>query len=172
MPPIFILIVELILLLHALTINHPDIMVVELTSVLLFISIFEMILVSIEMHDHYQTNNLDRVLTIKIDDFIMGRKREKNVKTLVEEFINQNPKYKKHRNKIYHICCQVMQTHEEEAMEKELESKLKKFIKKRKQRSVDDLLKDFIKKYPKYRKFRQKVYQKICTIKGAPFNNK
>ena len=69
-PPFLILIVEAVLLLHALTIDVPDIMVVELTGILLIISMIEILLVSREIHEHYTKNNFDRVLTIKLDDFI------------------------------------------------------------------------------------------------------
>ena len=165
-PPFLILIVEGILLIHAFTIDVPDIMVVELTTILLAISIIEIVLVTKEIHDRYQIGNFDRILTIKIDDFLMTREKEKNVKKLVEEFIQTHQNYKKHRSKIYHICCQVMETHKEEEMEKDLDSKLKNFIKRRKTKTVDEILSEFVKKYPKYKKYSQDVYQKICVIKG------
>lgn len=170
-PPFLILILELILIAHALTLDVADMIVVELTAILLVISIIEILFVSREMHEHYQSNNFDRILTIKIDDFILDRKKEKNVKRIIEEFIKQNPKHKKDRSEIYHICCQVMETHKEEAWEKDLDNKLKNFISRRKQKNVDDILEAFIKKHPKYKKFRQDVYQKICIMMGKS-NNK
>jgi len=163
-PPFFILVVELILLLHAFTIDHPDIMVVELTSVLLFISIIEIILVSKEIHEEYQKSNFDRTLTIRLDDFITEQK-QKNVKKIVEDFISQYPKYKKHRSKIYHISCQVMETHKEEKLEKDIDENLRKYFKKRKDNTVDEILSSFIKKYPKYKKYSSEVYQMICELK-------
>ena len=163
-PPFLILILEVILLAHALTLDVSDMIVVELTAILLVISIIEIFFVSREIHEHYQTNTFDRILTIKIDDFILARKKEKNVKKIIGEFIEQNPKYRKNRNKIYHICCQVMETHKEEAWEKDLEYNLKNFISKQKQKNVDDILEGFIKKHPKYKKVRQDVYQKICFM--------
>jgi len=165
-PPFLILFVEVVLLAHALTINVPDIMVVELTMVLLIISIIEIIFVSTEMHEHYTKSNFDRILTIRLDDFIIERK--KNVKELVEEFIEKYPYYSSYRNEIYHTTCQIMETHKEEAWEEALIKKLKPFIKRRKKMNVDDILKTFIKKHPQYKKSPGKVYQMICGIMGTP----
>ena len=164
-PPFLILFVEGVLLVHAFTIDVPDIMVVELTTILLVISIVEILFVSREMHEHYQRNNFDRILTIKLDDFVIQRK-DKNVKKIVTDFTEQHPEYESHRNEIYHITCQIMETHEEEAWEEELTGKLEKFVKRRKKMNVDDLLKAFLKKYPSYKKYRTKIYEKICQIKG------
>jgi len=163
-PPFLILFVECVLLAHAFTIEATDIMVVELTTILLIISMVEILLVSKEMHEHYQRGNFDRVLTIKLDDFMTQRK-DKNVKKIVTDFIDQYPKYEKYRNEIYHIACQVLETHEEEEWERALNEKLKKFISKKKKMTVDDLLKAFIKKYPLYKKYKGKIYEKICQIK-------
>ena len=63
-PPFLILIVEAVLLIHALTIDVPDIMVVELTTILLIISIVEILFVSREIHEHYSKSNFDRILTV------------------------------------------------------------------------------------------------------------
>ena len=166
-PPFLILFVEGVLLAHAFTIDVPDIMVVELTTILLAISLVEILFVSREMHKHYQRNNFDRILTIKLDDFILQRK-DKNVKKIVTGFIEQYQEYESYRNEIYHITCQIMETHEEKAWEEILVDKLEKFVKRRKKMNVDDLLKAFIKKYPNYKKYRTKIYEKICKIKGDP----
>ena len=162
-PPFIIIIVEGILLAHALTIDVPDIMVVELTTVLLIISIIEVILVFKEIHGHYMSSNFDRILTIKLDDFILKR-REKSVKKIVEDFISMYPNYKRHRNEIYHITCQIMEMHKEEAREEVLISKLKPFIIRRKKKNVDQIIKAFIKKYPQYKKYREEVYKKTCQL--------
>ena len=77
-PPFPILIVECILLIHAITIN--EIPVVILTMILLILSIIEMILVFQEIHEHSQRNNFDKILTIKLDDFMLER-RNNNVKS-------------------------------------------------------------------------------------------
>jgi hypothetical protein len=161
--PFLILIVEGVLLAHALTIDASDIMVVELTTVLLAISLVEIIFVTREIHDHYQRSNFDKILTIKLDDFILKSKKN-NVKKIVEDFIELYPKYKKHRNEIYHTSCQIMETHKEEYLEKELTNRLKVFIKKTKETNVDGILETFIKKYPSYKKYRSEIYKKTCQI--------
>jgi len=164
-PPFLILIFEVVLIAHALTIDVPDIMVVELTTVLLIISIVEILFVSQEIHRHYQSTNFDRILTIRLDDFIIKRKK-KNVKLLVEEFIEAHPNYRRHRNEIYHIACQILETHNEEAIETSVENSLKIFFNKNKKKNVDDILKEFVNKYPKYKKYSADIYQKICQLKG------
>jgi len=161
--PFLILIVEGILLAHALSIDVPDLMIVELTTVLLAISFVEIIFVAGEIHDHYQRSNFDKILTIKLDDFILQSKKN-NVKKIVEDFIELYPKYKNHRNEIYHTSCQIMETHKEEYLEKELTNRLKVFIKKTKETNVDGILETFIKKYPSYKKYRSEIYQKTCQI--------
>jgi len=163
-PPFFILFVELILLLHALEIDHPDIIVVELTGILLFISVVEIILVSREMHERYQKSNFDKILTIRLDDFIT-KTNNNNVKRIVQEFLEKYPKYSGNRNEIYHTACQIMKTHEEEKIEEDIEEKLKRFIKKRKKEDVDDIIEKFVKKYPKYKKYRGEIYEIACQIK-------
>ncbi len=164
MPPFFILFVELILLVHALQIDHPDIMVVELTGVLLFISIIEIIFVSKEMHEKYQKSNFDKILTIRLDDFIT-KTHKNNVKNIVKEFIEKYPKYSKSRSEIYHTACQIMETHKEEEMEEDIEEKLMQFIDNRKKENVDEIVEKFVKKYPKYKKKRSEVYEITCHIK-------
>jgi len=169
-PPFLILIVEGVLLAHALTIDVPDIMVVELTMILLAISIVEIIFVSTEMHEHYTKSNFDRILTIKLDDFITERKEE-NVKNIVTDFTDQHPEYEKHRNEIYHTTCQILETHKEEAIEKEITEKLKKFMKRKKKANVDDIVKAFVDKFPKYKRYRIEVYEITCQLM-ANFNKK
>jgi len=164
MPPFLILIFEVVLLAHALTIDVPDIMVVELTTVLLIISIVEILFVSQEIHGHYQRTNFDRILTIRLDDFIIERKK-KNVKHLVEEFVEIHPNYRSYRNEIYHIACQIMDTHKKEAIETTIENSLTIFFKKNNKKNVDEILGTFIKKYPKYKKYSSEIYQKICQLK-------
>jgi len=163
-PPFLVIIVELILLEHAISIQVAY--VIELTLVLVVLSVIELIFVAQEIHEHYQASNFDRILTIRLDDFIMERKRVGNVKQLVEEFTETYPKYSDHRDLIYHIACQIMETHEEEAWEKTLNDELRKFIKRKKKMNVDDILAAFLKKNPTYRRHRGKIYQSICQIKG------
>jgi len=160
-PPFLILILEVILILHALAIN--EVYVIILTATLVIISIIEMILVSLEIHEHYQSSNFDRILTIRLDDFVIEQK-EKNVKKIVEDFIDMHPEYNVHRNEIYHITCQIMETHKEEAREEALMKKLKPFVKRRKKKNVDQIIKAFVKKYPQYKKYSAEVYEKTCQL--------
>lgn len=168
-PPFLILALEIILIIHAVIVQ--EIYVVILTSILLVISLIEIILVSLEIHEHYTRINFDRILTIRLDDFIT-EKKEKNVKKIVTNFINQHPEYEAHRNEIYHTTCQIFETHREEAIEKELENKLKKFIKKKKKANVDDIVKLFVKKFPKYKKYRIEIYEITCHIMAVPSKNR
>jgi hypothetical protein len=170
-PPFIILIVEGILLTHALTIDVPDIMVVELTLVLVAISIVEIVFVFGEMHSHYTQNNFDKILAIRLDDFII-EKKENKVKKIVTEFIELHPEYNSHRNEIYHTTCQILETHKEEAIEKEIAKKLGTYIKRRKKADVDDIVAGFVSKYPKYRGSRGIVYEKACQLKASNKNNK
>jgi len=163
-PPFLILIVEGVLLVHALTIDVPDIMIVELTTILLIISVVEILFVGEEIHEHYRRTTADRTLTIRLDDFIIKRKK-KNVKLLVEEFIEIYPPYRNHRDEIYHIACQIMQTHKEEAIEKTIEDTLKPFFKRNKKKTVNEILEGFTKKYSKHKKHSAEVYRKICQLK-------
>jgi hypothetical protein len=169
-PPFIILIVEGILLTHALTINAPDIMVVELTLILLVISIVEIIFVFGEMHSHYQQNNFDKILTIRLDDFITEKKGN-NVKKIVTDFIDERPEYRVKRNEVYHTTCQILETHKKEAIEKDFIKKLETYVKKMKKANVDEIVKGFVNKYPKYRRFRIEIYEKTCQIKAENKSN-
>lgn len=168
-PPFIILSLEIILLAHAIALEEKA--VILLTSVLLIISIIEAILVTMELHEQYQKGNTDRILTIKLDDFIL-QKKEKNIKKIVSEFIEKYQDYKGQRNKIYHTACQILETHKEEKWEEELEKNLKTFINRRKKATVDDLLVEFIKKHPRYRKYKEEVYLNLCKLKSETPNNK
>lgn len=161
-PPFLVLLVEIILLQHALVIYEPY--VIGLTTLLLILSVTEIILVTQEIHEHYQIKNFERLLTIKLDDFVLERKK-KNVKILVEDFISTYPQYKTYRNEIYHTACQIMETHKEEELERDLADKLNKYLKKKKEMSVDEILEGFIKKYPTYARYRIEIYEKICRLK-------
>ena len=160
-PPFLVLTVELILLRHALIINEGYI--IALTTILLILSAVEIFLVSREIHEHYQTNIFDRILTIKLDDFILETK-EKNVKKLVEKFIEEHQEYDSRRNEAYRITCQILETHEEETLEKAITERLNKIIKKSKKKNVSYILKVFMKKHPAYKKYRTEVYHKTCQL--------
>jgi len=163
-PPFLILIVEFILIEHELTTENPDIMVIELTAILLIISIVEIVFVVQEMHQHYARSNFDRTITIRLDDFIRKNKKG-NVQQLVADFTECNPEYYTHRNEIYHIACQIMQSHKDEEIEKNIDETLKSFLKKNKKKTVDDIIREYIKKYPKHKKYKIEIYEKICKYK-------
>ena len=162
-PPYLILIIEIILLIHAFYLEELFVMI--LTSALLVISVIEIILVSGEMHESYQQSYFDKILTIKLDDFITDSK-EINVKKIVENFINQYPEYSAHRSEIYHTSCQILETHKREKNEKDLDAALKKFIKAKLKSNVDEIVEEFVKKYPKFKSNKSKIYEKTCKIKS------
>ena len=160
-PPFLILLVEIILLIHAFQIQV--LYVIQLTIILVVLSVIEIILVMTEMHEHYKQTNFDRILTIKLDDFILDHKF-KNVKVVCNKFLDEHTEYCNERNEVYHIACQILETHKEELWEHYLAKDLHRFIKSTKDSSVDDILKAFIKKYDKYKNDPAKVYQQICEI--------
>ncbi len=163
-PPFLILALEVILIVHAISINET--FVIILTLVLVVISLIEIILVTLEIHELYLITNFDKILTIKLDDFIT-EKKVKNVKKIVADFLDLYPEYEKHRSEIYHTTCQILETHREEEIEKDLYKKLKNFIKRKKKATVDDIVELFVKKYPKYKPYRVEIYEKVCQLKGT-----
>jgi hypothetical protein len=167
-PPFFILALEVILIIHAIIVQ--EFYVIILTSFLLIISITEIILVSLEIHEHYTQINFDKILTIRLDEFITETK-EKNVRKIVTDFVEKFPGYDAHRNEIYHTTCQVLETHKVEAIEKELENKLKKFIKKKKKANVEDIIRSFVTKFPKYKGYRVEIYEISCKLMATISEN-
>jgi len=167
-PPFLILALEVILIIHAISVRENYVIII--TSILLVISLIEIILVSLEIHEHYKKINFDKILTIRLDDFILAKK-EKNVKKIVSEFIDKYPNYNSQRNEIYHTTCQILETHREEAIEKDLENLLKKFIKKKRKANVHDIVTSFVKKFPKYRKYSNEIYEITCNLKGISLND-
>jgi len=160
-PPFLVLAVEIILLHHAITIKVYY--VIELTIILVILSLIEIFFVAEEIHEHYIKSSFERILTIRLDDFILERKNE-NVKTLVEEFIHFYPVYKKERTKIYHIACEILETHKEELWQKELRLSLEKFVKRHKKKNIRDLVRLFIKKHPHYQPHAEDVYRIACQL--------
>jgi hypothetical protein len=154
-PPFIILTIEIVLIIHAILLN--EMFVIVLTLVLLIISTIEIVIVSYEIHEHYTKLNFDKKLTIRLDDFIT-EKKDKNVKKIVTDFIKQYSEYEKHRNEIYHTTCQILETHKEEEIEKELVNLLKKYIKKQRKPTVDKVVDSFTKKNPKFKKYRGEIY--------------
>jgi len=164
-PPFLILALELILIAHAISIKETFVIVI--TSILVIISIIEMILVSLEIHEHYQISNFDKILTIRLDDFIT-EKKVKNVKKILADFMDLYPEYEKNRNEIYHTTCQILETHREEELEKDIFKKLDTFFKRKKKENVDDIVELFVKKYPKYKPYRIDIYERVCQLKETP----
>jgi hypothetical protein len=164
-PPFIILSLEVILIIHAYILQ--EFFVIILTAILLIISIIEIFLVSLEIHQHYQTSNFDRILTIRLDDFVT-EKKENNVRKIVEEFIELYPDYNKNRNEIYHTTCQILETHRIEKIEKEIYQKLEKFIKRNKNKNVDEIVESFVEKFPKLKRYRIEIYEKTCKILDIP----
>ena len=160
-PPFPILVIEIILLYHAFILNEPFIIV--MTTILLILSIVEIFLVFREIHEKYSRSNFDRELTIRLDDFIV-EKNEKNVRKIVENFIEVHPNFEENRNEIYHIACKIMETHKKELWEKTLELRLKKFILKNSKNSIRDIIDNFIEKYPEYKKYPGRIYPQAAQM--------
>jgi len=160
--PFLILLIECILLAHA--INLKEVYVILLTAILVIVSIVEIILVTLEIHEEKQRRNFGKILAIKVDDFIINSKVT-NVKKIVENFIKKYPEYRLKRNEVYHTACQVLETHKEEKIEKKLMEDLNKFINKNKKMNVNEIVKTFIKKNQRYKNYRDKIYEKTCEIK-------
>ena len=163
-PPFLILFVECILLIHA--IQEQVLYVIELTIILVVLSVIEIFLVITELHEHYKQMNFDRILTIKLDDFILDHKF-KNVQVICNQFLDEYPQYNNERNEVYHIACQILETHKKELWEHDLEKDLNAFIKTTKYTVVDDILKAFLKKHHKYKSNPGKTYKRICEILDA-----
>ena len=68
-PPFFILALEFILITHSIL--YGNLFVIIITSILVIISLIEIIFVSAEIHEHYKRINFDREMTIRLDDFII-----------------------------------------------------------------------------------------------------
>lgn len=161
-PPFIILAFELILIAHAFTIE-ADTLVIELTSILLVISLIEILLVSRELHEHYHKDSFEREMTIRLDDFILERRMD-NVSRIVEEFLKENRQYSPYRNTIYHVSCQIMETHKRELWEKTLRTRLKRFIQRTDKKTIREIIDGFMNKYPEYRKDPKRVYEIAAHI--------
>jgi hypothetical protein len=160
-PPILILIIELIMLEHA--ISFGEIYVIILTIVLLIISFIELILIIREMHKHRVKHIFDRTLTIKLDDFITDTKIT-NVKEIVLKFIDRYPLYEKNRVELYKLTCQIMQTHKDQSFEKQYLLRLSTFVKGSTSKDAPTIVKAFFKKYPEYEQYGSEVYDRICKL--------
>ena len=106
--PILVLVIDIILIEHAIRINEHYI--IFFTSVLFSLSVIEMVLVIREIHTNYNKNNLLKTLTIKVSDY-MCNKKGRNVKILVSGFLTRHPEYLPHRDEIYRIMCNIFEEH-------------------------------------------------------------
>ncbi|MDH7507320.1 MAG: hypothetical protein QHH15_06020 [Candidatus Thermoplasmatota archaeon] len=80
--PFFVITIDIIILEHAIRIQEAYI--IACTLFLFFLSLFEIIIVSRELHVNYQKSNFEKKLTIKLDNFIK-RKKQYNIKKIVED---------------------------------------------------------------------------------------
>jgi len=159
--PFIILLVEIILLIHALEIQEMYIIV--FTSFLLIISLIELYLVTIELTDRKSIRSFDRVLTIRLDDFITETKKS-NVKEIINSFLERYPVYRSHRTQVYILCCQILQTHKDELIEKEYNKKISQFLKKTDKTDLSELVSEFISHNPQYDKYALEIHEKIAQI--------
>jgi hypothetical protein len=155
-PPFAILTAELILLYHAL--NFGEGFVILLTLFLLMLSLIELFLILREIHEHRKQTNFERELAIRLDDFIIERHMD-NVSNIVKDFLNEFEEYRGKRTMIYHIACQIMQTHKKELWEKTLKTRLKRYTERAEEKQLRPIISGFLKKFPEYRKDPEKVYQ-------------
>ena len=82
-----------------------------------------------------------------------------NVSNIVSNFLDEFEEYRKNRTTIYHIACQIMDTHKKELWEKTLRTRLKRYLKKSKEATIREMVETFLKKYPEYRNDPGKVSQ-------------
>ena len=154
--PVAILTAEFILLYHAFELKEG--FVIFLTSFLVFLSLIELFLILREVHQHRCQTTFERELAIRLDNFIIERHMD-NVSNIVEKFLNEYEEYRGNRTTIYHIACQIMQTHKQELWEKTLRTRIKRYIAKEKDVSLRKIIDGFITKFPEYKKDPEKVYQ-------------
>ncbi len=114
-PPIFILIIEMVLLEHA--IRYGERYVIFFTIILLIVSFIELFLIMREIHKTRKCKMFNQTLTIKLDDFITETKKT-NVKEIVSQFVDRYPIYEKNRDEVYELTCQILQTHKDENIKK------------------------------------------------------
>jgi len=113
--PFLVIAVDIVILEHAIRIQETYI--IFLTSFLFTLSLFELVFVSSELHKNYQKSIFEKTLIKKLDEFIV-EKRGFNIKKIVEDFIEINPEYAAHRNDVYELTCQLLDTYEKDLVEK------------------------------------------------------
>ena len=87
---------------------RKDFEIVLPATILLALSIIEIIVVIDEIHVTARKMNMERELTIKLEKFIFDNPKL-NVKEVVNKFMEKHPEYKDLRKDIYHITCQIFQ---------------------------------------------------------------
>ena len=87
---------------------RKDFEIVLPATILLALSIVEIIVVIDEIHVTARKMNMERELTIKLEKFIFDNPKL-NVKEVVNKFVEKHPEYKDLRKDIYHITCQIFQ---------------------------------------------------------------
>jgi len=87
---------------------RKDFEIVLPATILLALSIIEIIVVIDEIHVTARKMNMERELTIKLEKFIFDNPKL-NVKEIVNKFVEKHPEYKDLRKDIYHITCQIFQ---------------------------------------------------------------
>lgn len=162
-PPVFILIIEIVLLEHAISFGEKY--VIFFTIILLIVSLIELFLIIREMHKNRVSTIYNRTLTIKLDDFITETKKT-NVKEIVSQFIDRYPIYEKNRDEVYKLTCQILQTHKDEIIEKQLLLKLSAFVKGSLLDNTSDIVQEFLRKHPGYEKYKSEVYDRVYQLLG------
>ena len=87
---------------------RKDFEIILPATILLALSIIEIIVVIDEIHVTARKMNMERELTIKLEKFIFDNPKL-NVKEIVNKFVEKHPEYKDLRKDIYHITCQIFQ---------------------------------------------------------------
>lgn len=159
--PLIILIVEIVLIVHALDIQEAY--VIALTTFLLVVSIIELILVTKEVTDQKSKRNFDSTLTIRLDDFI-NKTKNSNVKDIMNTFIEKYPIYRNHRVDIYKLCCKILQTHQDELVEIKYNKKIIQFLNKTDKKHLSEIVEEFIFENPEYEGYALDIYEKISQI--------
>jgi|GEM_PF-1355546 len=108
--PVLVLIIDIVLIEHAVRINEQYI--IFFTSILFSLSVTEISIVLSEIHTNYQKNIGLKTLTAKLSDF-MAHKKGKNVKILITQFLERHPEYLSNRDEVYHIVCKILREHEQ-----------------------------------------------------------
>jgi hypothetical protein len=167
--PFFVIVIDILIIEHAIREHLPP-YIIGLTSLLFILSLIEIAVVLDEIHEHYSKTNFQRILTIKLDDFII-KKKKRSVKRALEDFIQEHPEYTRNRHEVYHLVCSIMETHKEKIFEETLKTKLEQFIRISKKKDVDSIMKAFMRSHPEYKGHPGMVYKFACQILGMPMDN-